>query len=584
MSCPTTDSDLSLFESLDNLDNIPIELQLLLVDRAIAEAPDNAIALALRSLRDQLQHPRLRVLRPQLEAVVQRPAVLRSPVKRLPPEILANIFHFCAIHGSDMERGRALIPNSLDGHQLLLLRLLPVPVRKPHERRVQSYTGFGHVPEDFILSHLSHQMIYMLVERLRNNSRRWKSISLQLPGDYFPLLFIFTPCDLASLQHFSINGSNVDQGRLTVAHLNLESATDLKSFAYDGPPYSVDDRISVAWNRLTEVSLGFASRPGITKTLCRYFRQLAQCNITTCSLGLGKIFRADQPITLPYLRTLRVRPISFGCHARSIMDVLILPQLQTLEIDAVTLVTQWTERWHDRQFSKLLSRSSCSLERLHIQNVYFPINELLRCLARSRDLKSLCFIPCPRYDISSELDVSRVAGAELVVSPIVPRLQELKLPCTSQTTVERIMKMVVSRVGASANAAGVDALQRLEMVVSTEILSAEVESFLAKIYTVGRSGPVPEWADDLLRRAELSIPKEALSVEIESTFPEKMNRFRDGLRLESGRLRGKEAFEEVDFHCREMEGRWYGTVKWGQSEGVYTFQFGAGIMSAPWLK
>ncbi|KAF9236990.1 hypothetical protein BU15DRAFT_24972, partial [Melanogaster broomeanus] len=412
---------------------------------------------------------------------------LRSPVKRLPPEILANIFHFCVVHGSDQIFMSIVVQGPLydlarvchtwrevvHSYPILWTDVnfyfsdsYPYPFANRTEdvsRVIPALDMWlkksSTLPISLTLTDVrdyhsvTRDLIYILVDRLRNNSRRWRSISLQLPGDYYPLLFTFTPCDLASLEHLSIDGNMYGQGRPTVAHLNLQSATNLKSFAYNGPGNFVNDRISVAWNRLTEVSLGFASRPGVSNTLRRYIRQLAQCqNITTCSLGLGLPIHAGQPITLPYLRTLRVRPILFGCHARSVVDALILPQLQALEIDAVTLVTQWVERWHDCQFSNLLARSSCSLERLHIRNVYFPIEELLRCLAHSRDLKSLCFIPYPRNDISSELDVSRLAGAELVVSPIVPRLQELKLACTSETTVERIMKMVVSRVGASANA------------------------------------------------------------------------------------------------------------------------------------
>ncbi|KAF9236993.1 hypothetical protein BU15DRAFT_76363 [Melanogaster broomeanus] len=533
-----TDSGLSSRESLD-LDDIPIELQRLLVDHATVptEAQDNAIASALRSLREQLEHARLQAPSPEghhesrtpptssqdsvdrLEAVVQRLGMLptKYPSWFKDTSMTLDAFYFSRSYPYPLISRTKDVSRVIPALDMWLKKssTLPISLTFTDDR------SYDPVTED---------LIYMLVDRLRNNSRRWQSISLQLSGTYFPLLFTFTPCDLASLEHLSINGiafpvsrDEFRWGRPSVAHLNLESATDLKSFAYIGPGDFVDDRISVAWDHLTEVSLTFARtlHLGMSNSLGRHFEQLAQCqNITTCSLGFGLPFHADQPITLPYLRTLLVRPISVEYHACSVMDVLILPQLQTLEIDTVTPMMRWLTQWRDRQFSNLLARSSCSLERLYIWNVYFPKEELLRCLAHSRNLKSLCFLPYPRDDISDELDISRLAGAELVVSPVVPRLQELKLAYMDRITFERIMKMVVSRVGPSANAAGVDALRRLEEMV----VFKEVESTLAPLFPQG-----PAWVDTVLWHIKSSMPKERLGVEVRLAVLENKNSFRDSL-------------------------------------------------------
>ncbi|KAF9236992.1 hypothetical protein BU15DRAFT_76362 [Melanogaster broomeanus] len=347
----TTNSGLSSRESLDGLDDIPIELQRPLVDHATVptEAQDNAITSASRPLRKQLEHAR-----PQVPSLAGHHEPRTPPTSSQDsvdgPEAIVEIsFTFVWPSGATRDTSRFKDPSTTLDASVTLGR--EIVHSTPTLWTDVSFYLSGSYPHAFIrrkkdvsrvipaldmwlknssalpisltftddrtYDPVTKDLICMLVDRLRNNSRRWKSISLELPGFYFPLLFTFTPCDLASLEHFSINGivppinRNVDQP--TVTHLNLESATDLKSFAYNGPGDYFDDRISAAWDRLTEFSLAFARtmHVGMSDTLYRNFRQLAQCqNITTCSLGLGLPFDAGQPITLPHLQTLRVRPVT----------------------------------------------------------------------------------------------------------------------------------------------------------------------------------------------------------------------------------------------------------------------------------
>ncbi|KAF9236984.1 hypothetical protein BU15DRAFT_49312 [Melanogaster broomeanus] len=413
-------------------------------------------------------------------------------MERIPPEILAYIFDLCVVRGSDP------LPISAQG-PLCLARVCRTWRKIAHSYpRLWTYLNISfseacdNPAEDFSkaldmwltmsstlpisLTLTDRQMYYsdtvdmiiLLVHQLKWYSRRWKSISLQLSGSYFPRLFTFTPCDLPSLEHLSITGDVLRFQKR--AHLDLTCATNLKSLAYGALGDGVHDKISVAWDRLTEVSFEFTPSWGIDFRVSRHFPQLAQCqNIVTCSLGIGERvhFRASGSITLPLLRTLRIRRLSPRSHIRSAIDPLILPQLQTLEIDAAFLVSRKT-CWHRHQFSNLLPRSSCSLENLSIRDVDFPDQELFRCLAYSRELKSLCFMPCPRtHDIlaiTKKLDVSSSVGGRHDVGRLGAHLHELKLACTSESCFEGIMKMFVSRFGKSARIARVDALRRFELV------------------------------------------------------------------------------------------------------------------------
>lgn len=434
---------------------------------------------------------------------------MRSPVTLLPPEILAYIFELCVVRGiestppvpvlaqgpfyltqvcqlwkaiaeSDPRLWTSIqfyFPDSHRNREEDVQRVKPVfdLYLKLSGALPMSLTFTDHR----ICHSTTEDLISLLVDRLRTHARRWKWISLQLSCGYFPLLFTFTPCDLSSLEHLYISG-DVFQHTITTLRLNLESATNLKSFTYSGPRHSMDDRTDVHWESLEEVSFEFAPHSGTSSTLSRHFRHLAQCqNMTTCSLGIGRPFwpslNDGQTITLPCLQTLRVRRLSSYSNARTAIDPLILPQLQTLEIDASNLII-WNEHWHDHTFSSLLARSGCTLRRLSIQDVDFPNDELVRCLAVSHELTSFRFIPCPRSqnlgDVIRKLDVSRYIAAartrgdrrRVANGPLIPQLREITLASSVEGCLDLMMEMFRSRVGAHAQAAGVAALRRAEVV------------------------------------------------------------------------------------------------------------------------
>ena len=84
---------------------------------------------------------------------------------------------------------------------------------------------------------LMDELIFLLVDKLRTHSHRWKSVSLELPCEYFPHLLTFTPCNLSSIEHLRIY-SYVSDPQFTGC-LDLGSAESLKSFAYRGPEDSL---------------------------------------------------------------------------------------------------------------------------------------------------------------------------------------------------------------------------------------------------------------------------------------------------------------------------------------------------------
>ena len=430
----------------------------------------------------------------------------RSPVTCLPPEILAYIFELFVSRFGELTHAQGPVclaqvcklwraVAESDPHLWTSIHFYvpesqsreeDVPRVKPvfdlHLKRSGALPISLTFTDHRIYHPATEDLISLLVDRLGMHARRWKRISLQLSCGYFPHLFTFTSCDLSSLEHIYISGDVVITHRTTELPLNLESATNLKSFTYSGPRPPLSDSIHLHWESLAEVSFEFAPHCGRSFTLSRQFWHLAQCqNISICSLGIDRPWglNAGQTITLPCLQTLRVRRLSPGAHARGAIDLLILPQLQTLEIDASTIVIV-NEHWHDRNFSDLLTRSGCTLLHLSIQDVDFPNDELVRCLAVSPALRTLRFIPCPRSqnisDVIRKMDVSHTpTGGQTQTrghrqrsvshsGPLVPQLREITLASSVEGYLDLMTAMFRSRVGARPRAAGVAALRRVQVV------------------------------------------------------------------------------------------------------------------------
>ncbi|KAF8123220.1 hypothetical protein EV363DRAFT_1455692 [Boletus edulis] len=377
-----------------------------------------------------------------------------SSITRLPPEVLAYIFELYVAFSKELSRPDGVLPQGpfciaqvctlwravveSDPHLWTSIHFHFPESRQSREKdvpMVQSVLDLhlirsGALPisltftDDRMYLPAKSNLISLLVVRLRMHAQRWKCISLQLAGDYFPLLFTFTPCNLSSLECLAINSNAVAFSLPIMPQLNLE--------------------IHLHWENLAELSFEFASHFGEALCHVKGSQTSPVSNITTCSLGIDRppsVVR--ESITLPCLQTLRVRRITRFALAHGMIDPLILPQLQTLEIDASNLVN-WNQRWHSRNFSSLLARSGCSLLRLSIQDVDFPNDELVRCLSLSPALTSFRFIPCPRSqnisDVIRKLDASPRTRGRRRGHVALPQLREI----TMASSVERYLDSITT--------------------------------------------------------------------------------------------------------------------------------------------
>ncbi|KAG9309756.1 hypothetical protein JVU11DRAFT_10130 [Chiua virens] len=466
------------------------------------------------------------------QTLLQQLPVSHSPVTRLPPEILMRVFELYAA----ASRGE-LTPFHLVSGPFYLMQVcklwsavteldhhlwtsidISFPESCPHQdedtSKVKAMLDLhlkrsAALPISITFTDLrewyaptEEAVISLLADYLRTHAHRWKSITLHMSDHYFLRLFKFTPCNLACLEHLSINMS-WDRATRTLPRvrfplLNLESAPNLKSFAYSGLDQSFIDDVRLNWEDLTEVSFDFTPHRPPRTALGRNIRVLARCqNITTCFLGIKDSVpdRAPNQIFLPNLRTLHVRRLAHIGYVRHMIDTLVLPQLQTLDItiDACCCdVSGWTPRSSQlyRDFSRLLAHSRCSLSHLSIQDSEFPTDDVVRCLALSPMLTSFCFIPNGRsYDVGDvirKLNVSHIAaGANWTLSGqgkkgdvdgvLVPQLRDITLGSSTQEHLELMMAMFRSRSDADAHAAGVASLRRVK-VVFVDVLHGKAAS------------------------------------------------------------------------------------------------------------
>ncbi|KAF9224627.1 hypothetical protein BS17DRAFT_84724 [Gyrodon lividus] len=323
-------------------------------------------------------------------------------------------------------------------------------------------------------------LIIWLLLQIKEHSERWKGIHLQFSSDYFIRLPVLFPCEFTSLESFSVHADHMGWRRGAIClGLDFTRSERLESLSYTSPDRAIHKDLLVNWTRLTKISFQYdlSEAGGESSALSRHFNTLGLCqNLTVLSMGIGYLTGriSDDLIVLPCLHTLKVKRLSRTSRAYRIIDLLVLPGLKTLHIDSVALFS-WDgfgfdtyTYWHSTEFSDMLRRSACTLERLHIRDVDFRNQELVRCLTHAPALASLAFLPSPRSQPLGDLIDCLSSGpsdAPDAPPPRFPDLHTLRIGCTQENCFGPLVDMVESRSGAGAARAGVARLAEFELVV-----------------------------------------------------------------------------------------------------------------------
>ncbi|KIK95414.1 hypothetical protein PAXRUDRAFT_386372 [Paxillus rubicundulus Ve08.2h10] len=305
-------------------------------------------------------------------------------------------------------------------------------------------------------------LIAWFLLQIREHSKRWKYIYLQFSTDYFTRLSVMSSCRFTSLESLSIHADHMGWRRgLATLGLDLGLTDRLKYLSYTGPDWSIRENTFMDWTHLTEISFQYNLHEagGEGSMLFQHFTSFGLCqNLTVLSICLRYSFRSfpNDFIVLPRLHTLKI--LSRNSRGYAVLNLFVLLQLETLEIDGVILVGLDgldTTHLHDTHFSEMLRRSACTLRRLHIRDLDFPSEELLRCLALAPALESFLFLPCPRFrPIGDLIDYLTIGSIDHetpdTLSPRLPHLQKLRIGCGHELYLTPLVEMVEARSGTGA--------------------------------------------------------------------------------------------------------------------------------------
>ncbi|KAJ6606451.1 hypothetical protein DFH09DRAFT_1120271 [Mycena vulgaris] len=220
-------------------------------------------------------------------------------------------------------------------------------------------------------------------------SSRWKHIELRVPTDSLDPFHYLQGSDVPLLQTVAItNGGSLARDDWSANLLLLQHAPRLRnvSLTHEG---NVNLPL-LPWDQITALSLSptqefFGLDTAMTISL------LAQCtNLRTCTLHFPPSNQANslplRVFTLPHLSVLSVRANNFpstDCMLIDILDSLILPGLQTIEVE---------DRDGDLHIFpallRLLSRSPCRLQKLKLSDITATADDLI-CLLALQSVNSL---------------------------------------------------------------------------------------------------------------------------------------------------------------------------------------------------
>ncbi|KAG1796945.1 uncharacterized protein HD556DRAFT_1357316 [Suillus plorans] len=439
--------------------------------------------LELELIRKELDRARAEVLR--LEAkhfgtmeVVQKLEALRSPVRRMPIEIMAKVFEQCVQDEESQE------PDPLRAPLLLcqvcgawrdLMFSLPCLWRKlkvgfpsltPNwENVMQSKIMSMHVwisrakalPISLILQHPSSSPItpgalMSLDKEILTLGCRIEELSLRFSPLALSSLLTFTQSSLPHLRRLELHNSNpLPSSSDNPPPLFLHDAPNLRSLSVAWG--SLDTaQFCVPWSKLTQLSLQYDASPYWNPVHNDYLNVLRECpNLKCCSIGIGMtILDADTdavvPVTLPNLESMKVRLFCQTLYTRQFFDALHAPKLHTFEFQNVSLsMGSFASQTEPLPF---ISRSAETLENLSFDTINIPDVDMLSCLSQLHHLKHLRFLPGPLQLNHNLVDSLVLSGAPQGTS-ICPRLESLSLKCSKRVSTDRVTELVESRCSAS---------------------------------------------------------------------------------------------------------------------------------------
>jgi hypothetical protein len=342
---------------------------------------------------------------------------LLSPIRKLAPELLAEIF----LHTLQED---PLTPEAKTAPLLLLkvcrvwrIIALETPqlwaslsIDHATGKHVQSIANWlsrsGSCPLSLCTTGQSHPAI-PIVELMGRYVHRWQHVTIHLPEGYDRNLNLDTPSPSLAPHLKSIE--LVCSGRTVLPAIAqqiwtvLASAPNLREISCDINPFPPDLRFS--WANLQKLSLL------VDMSVAHCFQLLEQCpNVVECGFSSLKMTSEVREtyclILLPRLRSLMV---ATDQNLKTFFDHLCMPALEELALESFSSSFAGFPEWSQSAFLDMLCRSSCPLSRLQFYFMKLSSENLIACLQATEG--SLV-----------ELTIHSAFGLPMYVNDIVLRL------------------------------------------------------------------------------------------------------------------------------------------------------------------
>ena len=437
---------------------------------------------------------------------------LLSPARRLPPEIVGEIFVHCLPTTHNAVKSTTEAPLLLGricsawrNISLLTPRLwssihLVIPIHHDASKfnsiiqlrckALKEWLGrSGTLPLSISLTtsnngycaHLSSAAT-PLMETLIQFSHRWNSIDLRVPYGLLQSFNVLTKDDVPCLEVIKIDDINWDRTQyFTQWHFSiLDAAPRLHRVSF---VLSQRDprNLPLPWARLTELSLE-TYRSASSLNSSEALAMVKQCpNLQSCALGIYSslpegFMPPSELVTLPALHTLRLRTFPENSDDLTVIfDHIFTPSLVDLAVTAYTIQGFiWPSVPHV-PFKSLLTHSSCPLERLTLSQNPISSEALIECLHLIPTLTTLFVTDC-----------SWAAGSE---APLPNRVPE-----TSAILSDELLRLLTATNSESADCL-VPLLKSVKLsqctAISDEVLIDFIESRWRRSLAVDMKAGVP---------------------------------------------------------------------------------------------
>ncbi|KAH7884471.1 hypothetical protein F5I97DRAFT_1458677 [Phlebopus sp. FC_14] len=430
---------------------------LLAKPRAELEVVENNIGRLQARLTDLQQRKR------ELTSYVDDLDALLSPIKRMPPEIMARVFDFC---GDVHVRGPHCEPNkraplllgsvcrswrnlSLAMPRLWTALYLNLPTCGNFEKqedilhawlqRSRPFPISLWLWNNFLTDDVPDTFLRKLTRVISENTDRWKAIFIHFPAytrdwQYFTAL---VQCQFPALEELEISPQCTPWAPFRPEFLPRLKELQIPAGAMP------DSHKTLPWTQLTRLTLRGGYQTAdieelLTILTCAPLLTHLHVEITQYKSETGWD-GTQQQISMPCLDTLVLVTITNHDDTIShLMDALVLPQLSDFQLHTrVWDHSRMTTTWCHQSFMSLLARSKCSLNQFSLVAISITGTQLRQILERCPSLVLIKLNgPNVHLIMAAVLkDMINETGTGKGL-PLAPWLKALSLSCESSAALD----------------------------------------------------------------------------------------------------------------------------------------------------